>query len=130
MSFDRRWFLALASFFVAAVLLSPQRRLELRMLFGFRPEIWNWCPQDVLRVQAADGAWNETNPADLRLLCAARIDGPAPSSEMAFAAVMKAENASGQTAFVERAGDVFRVDGRVFHSYQFESILRKRTKSP
>lgn len=125
----RRWLLLLPAALLLA-LLNPEWRLWVRILAGSPPAVWNWCPRDVSRVQAADGSWSTQNPDEIKVLCAARLDEPVETPPDPFSAVMKAENPSGQLTFVERAGDVFRADGHVFRSYQFEAILRKRTKSP
>ena len=127
--------LRLTALFVAALTIawfsSLQFRVWVRAIAGRPSPVWNWCPQNVSRVQAVDGRWSESRIDELRVLCAARIDEPVENARNGpFTAVMRAENPSGQLTFVERDGDLFRVDGHVFRSHQFETILRKRTTSP
>lgn len=90
--------------------------------------IWNWCPKGVATVLNLETSRAISSPDELRFLCAVRIEERVSSpASGTFQAVYRAQSSDGQESFVEYdAGlGLFRVDGQVFRSRQFQRNLEK-----
>ena len=99
---------------------------------GPKAVIWNWCPSGVTEISIDLGKSSlvqVTSAEEIKKLCAARIlDKIEASTDLDFKLILSAKNPEGLKTFVERTSTgIYRVDGMLFRSADFEYKLNKLT---